>query len=91
LFKILVEADGRYCVITTKDNERYTTAKYLKDFEEYLGNTSELIRIHKSCMVNVNHIKEYSKGEPYFIEMTNGKMFEIARRKKGEILERVKK
>lgn len=88
---LYIEADQRYCHITTTTNERFTTAKYMKDFEEYLGNTSELIRIHKSCMINVNHIKEYSKGEPYFIEMTNGKMFEIARRKKGEILERVKK
>jgi len=88
---LYIEADQRYCHITTTANERFTTAKYMKDIEEYLGNTSELIRIHKSCMVNVNHIKEYSKGEPYFIEMTNGKMFEIARRKKGEILERVKK
>jgi two-component system LytT family response regulator len=87
---LYIESDGRYCIITTKDIGRYTTAKYLKDFEEYLGGDSDLIRIHKSCMINVKHIKEYSKGEPCIIEMANGKEFEVARRKKVEILERVK-
>jgi two-component system, LytTR family, response regulator len=88
---LYIESDGRYSVITTKENGRFTTAKNLKEFEDYLGNNSELIRIHRSCMINVNHIKAYGKKEPYFIEMLNGKLFEIARRKKGEILERVKR
>ncbi|MDP2386833.1 MAG: LytTR family DNA-binding domain-containing protein [Bacteroidota bacterium] len=88
---LYIEADGRYCDITTNNSERYTTARSIKEFEEYLGDRAGLIRIHKSCMVNVNHIKGYSKGEPCFIEMINGKVFEIARRKKQEILERVKK
>jgi hypothetical protein len=42
-------------------------------------------------MINVNYIKEYGKSEPYFIIMNDGKTFEIARRKKGEILEKMKK
>lgn len=88
---IYIEADGRYSVITTKDSERFTTPKYLKDFEEYFGSDSDLIRIHKSAMINVKHIKEYSKGEPCVIQMRNGKEFEVARRKKVEILERVRK
>jgi len=88
---ISIESDGSYCIITTTTKEKYTTSKYLKDFEEFLGNDSDIIRIHKSCMINVRHIKEYSKGEPCIIEMINGQTFEIARRKKSEILERLKK
>ncbi|MCD6065326.1 MAG: two component transcriptional regulator, LytTR family [Bacteroidetes bacterium] len=88
---LYIESDGRYSIITTKENERFTTSKYLKDFEEYLGNDTQLIRIHKSCMINASHIKTYSKGEPCFIEMLNGKVFEIARRKKAEILERMRR
>ena len=88
---VFIEADGRYSIITTTTNERFTTPKYLKDFEEYLGSESDLIRIHKSAMINVKHIKEYSKGEPCTIEMINGTEFEVARRKKVEILERVKR
>ena len=88
---VFIEADGRYSNIITTTNERFTTPKYLKDFEEYLGSDSYLIRIHKSCMINVKHIKEYSKGEPFTIKMINGSEFEVARRKKVEILERVKR
>jgi len=87
---ISIEADGRYCSITTLDNESYLTARYLKEFEEYLGGRSELIRIHKSCMINTRHIMSYSKGEICTITMFKGKTFEIARRKKVEILELVK-
>jgi two-component system LytT family response regulator len=88
---IFIESDGRYCTIHTVSGTRYTTPKYLKDFEEYLGSDTDLIRIHKSFMINAQHIKSYSKGEPCMIEMSNGKTFEVARRKKVEMLERVKR
>lgn len=85
-----IEADGSYCTIYTSDKEKYTTAKFLKDFEDYFGETSNFVRIHKSCLINVKHIKNYSKGEPCFIEMTDGNSFEVARRKKQEVLEKLK-
>jgi two-component system, LytTR family, response regulator len=87
---VYIEASGRYCNIITATGKRFITPKYLKDFEEYLGSDTDLVRIHKSCMINVRHIKEYSKGEPCIIEMTDGKTFEVARRKKVEILDRLK-
>lgn len=88
---VCIESDGRYCNITTNTGDQYLIAKYVKEFEEYLGETSELVRIHKGCMINVRYIKEYSKGDPCIIEMNNGRTFEVARRKKVEILERVKR
>jgi two-component system LytT family response regulator len=88
---VYVESEGRYCHITSNTKERLTTAKLIKEFEDFLGNSSPVIRIHKSCMINVNHIKEYSNGEPCIITMIDGATFEVARRKKQEILERIKK
>lgn len=85
-----IEADGSYCTIFAKDKEKYTTAKFLKDFEDYFGEESDFVRIHKSCLINVAYIKNYSKGEPCFIEMTDGNTFEVARRKKQEVLEKLK-
>jgi len=86
---IYIEADGSYCKIKTA-NDKYTIAKFLKDFEEYFGENSDFVRIHKSCLINVRHIKNYSKGEPCFIEMIDGITFEVARRKKQEVLERLR-
>lgn len=88
---VYVEGDQRYCHIHLSNGERYTTAKYLRDFEDYFGEASEFVRISKTYLINVKQIKEYSKGEPCIIEMLNGKTFEVARRKKQEVLEILKK
>ena len=87
---VCIEADGRYSHLFMSNNENYTTAKYLKDFEDFLGKESSFIRISKSFILNTNFIKEYSKGEPCIIELINGKTVEVARRKKPEILEKLK-
>jgi two-component system, LytTR family, response regulator len=88
---LYIESDGSYCNFTTTTNEHYVTSKYLKDYEDYFGENSNFIRIHKSCLLNVNQIKGYNKGEPCIIEMINGQMFEVSRRKKKEVLEKLKK
>ena len=85
---IYIEADGRYCRIFMKNQEIYVTAKYLKDFESYFGE-SNFIRISKSHIINVSHIMSYSKGDPCIIEMSTGKLFETSRRKKQEVLDRL--
>lgn len=86
-----IQADGSYSKIKTSENQSYITSKFLKDFEEYFGEKNDFVRIHKSCLINVMHIKNYSKGEPCFIEMNDGVIFEVARRKKQEVLEKLKK
>lgn len=86
---IYIEADGRYCNILNKNGERFSTARVLKDFEDYLGPESSFIRISKSYLINVSYIKSYSKGEPLMVEMVNGTVFEVPRRKKSEILDKL--
>lgn len=86
-----IESDGSYCNITTYKNEHYTLFKYLKDFEDYFGENSDFVRTHKNALLNTKHIKEYSKGEPCIIEMCDGKLFDVARRKKQEVLEKLKR
>lgn len=88
---VYIEAEGRYCNIYTTKDERLTTARYLKDFEEYFEGNSFFVRIHKSFLLNIKKIRSYSKGEPCVVEMNNGKRIEVARRKKQEILEILKK
>ncbi len=87
---LYIEANGRYCTLTMDNSEVYVTAKYLKEFEDYLEGRSSFVRISQSLMVNVKYIKEYNKGEPFIITMSNCKSFEVPRRKKTEVLERFK-
>lgn len=86
---VYIEGDQRYCHIHMNDGETYTTAKYLRDFEEYLNDS--FIRVSKTFLINTKQIKEYSKTDPCVIEMVDGKSFEVAKRKKGEVLERLKR
>jgi two-component system LytT family response regulator len=86
---VSVSADGHYCIIQTENNEKFTTAKILRDFEEYFGENSSFIRIGKSQMINAKKILKYSKGEPCIIEMVNGQAFEVPRRRKPEVLAKI--
>jgi two-component system, LytTR family, response regulator len=88
---ICFEAESNYTHIYTNEEGRFTPARLLKDFEEYLAGHANFIRINKSIIINLNYVTEYSKGEPCFIYMKNGKEYEIARRKKAELAERMKK
>jgi len=87
---IYIEADGRYSNIYTSDEQKYTTPRNIKDFEDNFCDQTSFIRISKTYMVNATYIKEYSKGEPFVIKMNNGTTFEVARRKKAEVLEKLK-
>jgi len=88
---IYILADGSYCTILTDSGERFTTARYLKDFEDYFGQPGTFVRISKSVLINSGQIAKYSKGDPCMIEMTNGELFEVSRRKKVEVLAALKR
>jgi two-component system LytT family response regulator len=85
-----IEVDDHYSNIKMLNGEKFTAAKSLNYFEELLSANKDFMRIHKSSLINVGYIKEYSKGEPCILTMVDGKQFEVARRKKQEILERLK-
>jgi two-component system LytT family response regulator len=87
---VFIEGEGRYCHLTMNTGETFVTAKILKDFEDYFGAKSTFIRISKTFIINASHIKEYSKGEPFIIRMINDQIFEVARRKKPEVLDRLR-
>lgn len=53
-------------------------------FEAY-----NFFRIHKNCMVNLNYIEEYVRGEGYVV-MADKAHLEVARRKKPMLMKRLK-
>ncbi len=81
-----LEADNNYTQIFTLESKKYLASKTLCDIEEILKETNQFIRIHRSICVNTKFISNYSKTEPFEITMANGNVYEISRRKKGEVL-----
>jgi two-component system LytT family response regulator len=57
---ITCEADGFCTIFHLKDNRRVVSSKNLKYYEEMLV-PHNFMRVHHSFMVNLKHVKEYSR------------------------------
>lgn len=85
---IYLEAESNYTFIILQPASRITVSKTLKDFEELLP-AHTFIRIHHSFIINKNHVRKYLKGEGGQVLMSNGKMLDVARRKKEEFMKAI--
>jgi two-component system LytT family response regulator len=79
------ESDGNYTRIYLSGNKSLMISKTLKDIENMLPQTG-FFRIHHSYVVNINHIKEYIRGEGGEVVMSNGEIIRVSRNKKEELL-----
>jgi two-component system, LytTR family, response regulator len=60
---IMLRAEGSYCELYLAGGEKLLTSKNLKSFEERLIEIPFFFRSHKSYMVNLKKVIEYSKSE----------------------------
>lgn len=75
------EAAGSYTNFFFTDQQVICSSKAIYEYEEMLTD-SGFIRIHKSYLVNLLHIKEYIRGEGGTVILSNNKQIEVSRRKK---------
>jgi two-component system, LytTR family, response regulator len=83
------EADSCYTLFKLSNGNQIVSAKTLSEFELVLD-PSHFIRIHRSYIININHISDYFKGNGGHVVMKNGAELEVSRRKKDEFIMRVK-
>ncbi len=81
---IRLQADGTYTHIFT-GKEKYTASKNIKEYEELLGEQF-FFRAHNSHIVNLKHVRHFSRVDGYFVHMSDGSTVEVARRRKDEFL-----
>lgn len=93
-FKVLViddiirlEADGCYTTITNKEGKKTLVSRTLKKFEDTLPK-DKFFRTHKSHLVNLKYIKDYSNLSGNFVTMTDGSKVEISRRKARDFVQK---
>jgi two-component system LytT family response regulator len=87
---IRLEAEGCYTKIIIKDGKNKIVSRTLKDFEDTLPKDL-FFRIHKSHLINVKYIKEYSNRSGNYVIMIDGSKVEISRRKAPEFIQKIKK
>lgn len=79
------EAERAYCCFHLKTGKKVMVSRSLKEYEDIL-NEANFFRIHKSNMVNVNHVTKYLRGKGGFVQLTDGSLVAVAIRKKDEFL-----
>lgn len=78
---IYCEAENTYTAIYLRQNQKLLASRPLIDYELLLQDAF-FIRIHKSYLINMQHLKEYLKGDGGSVIMSNGRELEVSRRKK---------
>ena len=86
---IYCEAERSYTVFHIDENRTVTVSKPLLEYDQILQDTS-FLRIHKSFLINLHHVKEYQRGEGGTVIMSNNAEIEVSRRKKDQFLMKIK-
>lgn len=86
---LFCEASGSYTNFYFTGTSSICSAKPIYEYEELLSDAG-FVRIHKSYLVNLLHIKEYVRGEGGSVILSNNKEVEVSRRKKDIFLSRMK-
>ena len=80
------ESDSNYTYIFLTNKKKITASKTLREFED-LFSEENFFRVHRSHLINIDHLKKYIKGEGGFALMSDDSKVEVARRKKPEFME----
>ena len=85
---IAIEANGSYSLIHMNSGKPITVSKNLKHFEENLSDSKDFIRVHKSWIINLTHLRKYHPG-PLCLELSNGIKTKLSRYKKEAFEKRI--
>ncbi len=86
---IYIEAADNYAIFYLVNNESIISKKPLGEYEEMLQ-SSHFFRIHKSSIINLKFLKDYSSVNGGFITLTNGISIPVSRRRIADFLQEVK-
>jgi two-component system LytT family response regulator len=78
---LYVETSGNYTILYFANNKMVCTSKPMYKYEELLEYAG-FVRIHKSILVNLLHVKEYLRDEGGSVILSNGHEVEVARKKR---------
>lgn len=82
---VCVAADSSYSEFHMTNGSKIISSKGLSVYEEILKNRF-FIRVHKSYLINLKHIKKYQRGRSGCLTMVNGMTIKVGDSKKDELL-----
>jgi len=85
---IRCESEDYYTKFFLTDGKIIMVSHTLKDYEELLSDFN-FVRPHKSHLVNVRYIKSYLRVDGGSVEMTDGTIIPVSRRKRDSIIDMI--
>jgi len=85
---IRLKAEGSYTKIYIKDQDYILASKNLKEYQELLSE-DDFFRPHNSHLINLANVKRYIQKDGGYIEMSDGSVVPMSRRKKELFLEKM--
>ncbi len=82
------KADKNYTDIFLSNGKKIETSKTLKRFETLLQ-PNDFYRVDQSFLVNLKHVKKYTKGKPAYAIMANGARIKVSIRSKDGFLKQL--
>ncbi|MDX1410337.1 MAG: LytTR family DNA-binding domain-containing protein, partial [Saprospiraceae bacterium] len=79
------QSDGAYSHVYFSDGSKMYISKSLRYLEEALCDY-HFFRVHNSYIVNLNHVRKYTKTDGGFLIMDNGDQVKVSRSKKEQLL-----
>ncbi|MCE3258720.1 MAG: response regulator transcription factor [Bacteroidetes bacterium] len=86
---VWLEASDNYTNLFLNGQKKIVASKTLKEFEMILP-SSEFFRIHRSALINVNFVKEYSNNEGGEVILSDGTHVQVSKARIQEFAEFIK-
>lgn len=85
---IRFEAAGNYANVMLSTGKKEMISRTLKEVEDAIKDKN-FIRVHKSHIINIAHIKAYQKSDGGFVLMRDGAEVPVSKAHKEELLSRI--
>jgi two-component system LytT family response regulator len=83
---IRCDSDGNYTYFILNNGKKVMSSRTLGEYEDMFEGDN-FFRIHRSHLINLDHVKKYIKGEGGYVVLSDDSQVEVSRRKKNEFLE----
>ncbi len=80
-----LEASNSYTTVFTNDGRKVISSKNIRVFETHLD-AKRFFRVHKSYIINLEHLKGFSRGEGNMALLDNGALIPVSRRRLPDLL-----
>ncbi len=82
---LYLEASDSYTIVHIKDGKRTISSKHIRVFETNLD-PKRFFRVHKSYIINLEHLRSFSRSEGNMAVLDNGALVPVSRRRLPELL-----